>query len=102
MTIAIIETGGKQYLVSKGDTIQVEKLAGEAGSTIKFDKVLFTANGKNQDVGKPYLSGVVVEGKVKSQGRGKKVHVLKYKSKSKYRRKIGHRQAYTEVEITKV
>ena len=98
---AIIETGGKQYLVSKGDKIQVEKLDTEAGKTIKFDKVLFTSDGKSAEIGKPYVSGAVVEGKVISQGRGKKIHVLKYRAKSKYRRKIGARQAYTEIEIIK-
>jgi large subunit ribosomal protein L21 len=98
---SIIETGGKQYLVSKGDKIQVEKLAGEAGSTIKFDKVLFTAEGSNFVLGKPVVVGAIVEGKILKQGRGAKIHVLKYKAKSKYRRKIGARQSYTEVEITK-
>ena len=98
---AIIQTGGKQYLVSTGDKIQVEKLEGAAGSTIKFDQVLFTSNGNDVTVGKPTVSGAVVEGKVLKQGRSKKVHVLKYKAKSKYRRKQGHRQAYTEVEIVK-
>lgn len=96
--LAIIETGGKQYLVSKGDKIQVEKLEAEAGKTISFDKVLF----HDGTVGKPYISGAAVEGKVLKQGRAAKVHVLKYKAKSKYRRKIGARQHYTEVEITKV
>ena len=100
--LAIIETGGKQYLVSKGDKIQVEKLATEEGKTIKFDKVLFTSDGKKSEVGKPYIAGAVVEGKVLKQGRGKKIHVLKYKAKSKYRRKIGARQHFTEVEIIKV
>jgi large subunit ribosomal protein L21 len=95
--LSIFESGGKQYLVKTGDKIQVEKLAGEAGATITFDKVLFT-DGK---VGKPYISGSVVTGKVLKQGRGAKVHVLKYRAKSKYRRKIGARQAYTEIEITK-
>jgi large subunit ribosomal protein L21 len=94
---AIIETGGKQYLVNSGDKILVEKLAGEAGATITFDKVLF-ADG---NVGKPYISGATVQGKVLKQGKGDKIHVLKYKPKSKYRRKIGARQAYTEVEIIK-
>lgn len=96
--IAIFESGGKQYLVSKGDKIQVEKLAGEAGSTITFDKVLFV----DGNVGKPYVSGATVTGTVLKQGRSKKVHVLKYKAKSKYRRKIGARQAFTEIEITKI
>jgi large subunit ribosomal protein L21 len=98
---AIIETGGKQYLVSKGDKIQIEKLSGEAGESIKFDKVLFTAEGSAFELGKPLVSGAVVEGKILKQGRGTKIHVLKYKAKSKYRRKIGARQSYTEVEITK-
>ena len=100
--ISIFESGGKQYLVSKGSVIQVEKLAGEAGSTITFDKVLFTSAGSDANVGKPYISGASVQGKVLKQGRSRKIHVLKYKPKSKYRRKIGARQAYTEVEITKV
>jgi large subunit ribosomal protein L21 len=94
---AIIETGGKQYLVKTGDKIQVEKLAGETGATITFDKVLY-ADGT---VGKPFVSGAAVSGKVLKQGRGDKIHVLKYKAKSKYRRKIGARQAYTEIEIIK-
>ena len=94
---AIIETGSKQYLVKAGDKIQVEKLDGEAGSAITFDKVLY-ADGT---VGKPYVSGASVTGKILKQGKGKKIHVLKYKAKSKYRRKIGARQQYTEVEITK-
>jgi large subunit ribosomal protein L21 len=102
MTFAVIQTGGKQYLVAKGDKIQVEKLAGEKGDKISFDTVLATFSDKDYNLGKPAIDGAVVEGKVLSQGRGKKIHVLKYKSKSKYRRKIGHRQAFTEVEITKI
>ena len=100
--ISIFQTGGKQYIVSKGDKIQVEKLPGNAGETIKFDKVLFTSNGSDANVGKPFISGATVEGKVLRQARGEKIHVLKYKAKSKYRRKQGHRQHFTEVEITKV
>lgn len=100
--LAIFESGGKQYIVSKGDKVQVEKLAGEAGSTITFDKVLFTSTGSDANVGKPYISGASVQGKVLRQARSKKIHVLKYKAKSKYRRKIGARQHFTEVEIIKV
>ncbi|HYV33696.1 MAG TPA: 50S ribosomal protein L21 [Candidatus Limnocylindria bacterium] len=100
--LAIFESGGKQYLVSKGDKVQVEKLAAEEGKTINFDKVLFTSTGSDANVGKPYIAGATVQGTVLKQGRGKKIHVLKYKNKSKYRRKIGARQAFTEVEITKV
>jgi large subunit ribosomal protein L21 len=100
--IAIFESGGKQYIVSKGDKIQVEKLEVEEGKSIIFDKVLFTSTGSDAVVGKPFISGAVVQGKVLKQGRGKKIHVLKYKNKSKYRRKIGARQHFTEVEIIKV
>lgn len=93
--LSIIESGGKQYLVSKGDKIQVEKLVAEAGTTITFDKVLF----QDGTVGKPLVAGATVTAKVLKQGRAKKVHVLKYRPKSKYRRKIGARQHFTEVEI---
>jgi len=83
--IAIIQTGGKQYLVKTGDKIQVEKLEGETGSTIKFEKVLLTADSKDFQIGKPFIAGAVVEGKVLKQARGAKIHVLKYRAKSKYR-----------------
>lgn len=100
--LAIIEAGGKQYLVSRGDKIQVEKMSGEAGSEIVFDKVLFTGTDSDFVVGKPFIEKTTVTGKVLKQGRSKKVEILKYKAKSKYRKKQGHRQSYTEVEITKV
>jgi large subunit ribosomal protein L21 len=100
--IAIIETGGKQYLVSKGDIIQIEKIEGEKDAAVTFDKVLFSSDGKTHTVGKPYISGSTVEAKITKQARSKKVVILKYKAKSKYRRKQGHRQNYTEIEITKV
>lgn len=99
---AIIETGSKQYLVKKGDKIQVEKLAGEKDEVLKLDKVLFTSDEKTFSLGKPYVAGAVVEAKILTQGRGDKIHILKYKQKSKYRRKQGHRQSYTELEITKI
>lgn len=89
-------------MVSKGDKIQVEKLKGEAGETVKFGEVLLTSDGTSHELGKPFVSGAVVEGKVLKQGRGDKVRVFKYKAKSKYRRTIGHRQSFTEVEITKI
>lgn len=99
---AIIESGGKQYLVSEGDKIQVEKLDGEAGSTITFDKVLFMGDDSTQTVGTPVVSGKTVEGKILAQGRGDKIRIFKYKAKSKYRRTQGHRQAFTEIEIVKL
>ena len=102
MTFAVIQTGGKQYLVTKGDKIQVEKLEGEEGSKLNFDQVLATISDKDFEVGKPTLEGASVGATILKQGRGKKIEVLKYKAKSKYRKKIGHRQFYTEVEITKI
>lgn len=100
--ISIIQTGGKQYLVKAGTKIQVEKLAGEVGQTIKFEKVLMTSDGKEINLGKPFVNSAVVEGKILKQGKSKKIHVLKYRPKSKYRRKIGSRQQFTEVEIIKL
>ena len=102
MNVAIIESGSKQYLVSPKTKVQIEKVAGEVGETIKIDKVLLKTDGKNLEVGKPYISGAMVEATVLKQARSKKILVFKYKSKSKYRRKQGHRQNYTEIEITKI
>ena len=99
---AIIESGGKQYMVSKGDKIQVEKLDGDAGATVTFDKVLFVGDDKTYTLGKPVIEGVTVEGKILDQARGDKIRVFKYKAKSKYRKTQGHRQSYTEIEIIKV
>lgn len=102
MSFAVIQTGGKQYLVSKGDKIQIEKLEGEAGGKITFAEVLATISDSEYKIGKPLLDGATVEAIILEQGRGKKIHVLKYKAKSKYRKKIGHRQSFTEIEITKI
>ena len=102
MNLAIIETGGKQYLVSANSKIQVEKLSGDEGSTIKLDKVLMLSTDKGVELGKPHISGAIIEAKVLRQARGKKILVFKYKSKSRYRRKQGHRQEFTELEILKV
>ncbi len=99
---AIFEIGGKQYLVKEGDKVQIEKIDQAVGESISLDKVLFTEDGDKYSVGKPYIAGAVITAKVLKQGRGKKVEVLKYKAKSKYRKKIGHRQAYTEIEIVKI
>lgn len=102
MSFAVIATGGKQYLVAKGEKIQIEKLEGDTGDKVIFDQVLATVSDQDYAIGKPTLAGQTVEGKIVKQGRSPKIHVLKYKPKSKYRRKIGHRQAFTEVEITKI
>ena len=96
---AIIETGGKQYNVSVGDFIYVEKLDAQEGEKVVFDKVLM-ANGV---VGNPFVSGASVEGKVVKNGKGKKLHIFTYKpNKTSTRKKQGHRQPYTKVEITKI
>ena len=95
---AIIETGGKQYYVSEGSVIYIEKLDGEAGSKVKFDKVLM-ADGIT---GTPTVAGAIVEGEIVKNGKGKKIIVYKYNQKKNYRRKQGHRQPYTKVEIKKI
>ena len=99
---AIIETGGKQYKVAAGSKIKVEKLEGEAGSTITFDKVLLTSDGSDARIGMPYVSGAAVEAKVLRQARDRKKIVFRYHSKTRYRKRKGHRQHFTELEIIKV
>ncbi len=98
---AIIATGGKQYKVSEGDVIRVEKLKAEEGDTVTFDEVLAIGDDK-LTVGNPTIEKASVAGKVLEQGRGKKVIVYKYKNKSGYHKKNGHRQAYTKVQIDKI
>ena len=97
---AIIVTGGKQYTVAEGDVLYIEKLNVEAESTVKFDQVLAVLDGENTKIGTPVVEGAVVEAKVIKNGKGKKIHVLKYKAKKNEKKKIGHRQPYTKVEIT--
>ena len=101
---AVIETGGKQYLVKTGDTVVLEKLSGEVGETLSFDKVLLVAEDDGTDVkiGAPYLSGAVIEGKVEKQGRSRKLRVVKYKRKVRYHKAYGHRQHQTTVSISKI
>ena len=98
---AVIETGGKQYKVSEGDIIFVEKLGKNAGDEHVFDKVL-AIGGESLTVGTPYVEGATVTAKVVKSGRGKKIYVLKYKSKKNEKKKIGHRQDYTKVQINKI
>ena len=99
---AIIVTGGKQYKVSEGDVIYIEKLDNEAGDTVKFEQVLAILDGDKATFGTPVVEGACVEAKIVKNGKGKKVLVFKYKPKKNYRRRQGHRQPYTKVEITKV
>ena len=99
---AIIEACGKQYKVSKGDVVFFEKLEAEEGKTVKFDKVILVSDEGKVELGTPYVKGAKVEGKVIAHGKGKKIIVFKYKPKKNYRRKQGHRQPYTKVEITSI
>jgi large subunit ribosomal protein L21 len=99
---AVIVTGGKQYTVAEGDVLYIEKLNAEAESVVKFDEVLAVLDGENSKIGAPVVEGAAVEAKVVKNGKGKKIHVLKYKAKKGEKKKIGHRQPYTKVEITKI
>ena len=99
---AIIVTGGKQYTVAEGDILFVEKLGVEAEETVKFEQVLAVLDGENTKIGTPVVEGAAVEAKVVKNGKGKKVTVFKYKPKKGEKKKMGHRQPYTKVEITKI
>ncbi len=99
---AVIVTGGKQYTVAEGDVLFVEKLGVEAEETVKFEQVLAVLDGENTKIGAPVVEGASVTANVVKNGKGKKVLVFKYKPKKNYRRRQGHRQPYTKVEITKV
>ena len=104
MKYAVIKTGGKQYKVAEKQTLAVEKLKGEAGESVEFDQVLMIADGKGQDVqlGTPVLEGKKVAAKIVEQGRAKKINVVKYKPKIRYKIKKGHRQLFTKVQIDKI
>mgnify|MGYP002625190925 CR=1 FL=1 len=102
MKHAIIVTGGKQYRVAEGDVIFVEKLDAAAGESVKFDQVLAVLDGENSKIGAPTVEGAVVEAKVVKNGKGKKIRIFKYNAKKGYRKRQGHRQPYTKVEIGKI
>jgi large subunit ribosomal protein L21 len=97
---AVIQTGGKQYRVAEGDTLRVEKLAADAGAAIELDKVLLLGEGEDVRVGKPYVEGGKVTATVKAHGRSKKVKIVKFKRRKQYLKRQGHRQWYTELEVT--
>lgn len=99
---AVFVTGGKQYKVQQGDTLRVEKLAVEEGSSMEFDSILLVADGDRVEVGSPYVEGRKILATVRSHGRGKKVKVVKFKRRKGYLRQMGHRQSYTELEITDI
>lgn len=102
MKLAVIETGGKQYKVAVGDKINIEKLENKVGSSVVFDKVLLVVDGENVEVGAPYVKNVKVEGKLLETYKDDKKIVFKYRSKTRRRKKKGHRQEMTEVEITAI
>ena len=99
---AVLVTGGKQYTVAEGDVLYIEKLNAEAEATVKFDTVLAVLDGENPTIGAPVVEGAAVEATVVKNGKGKKITILKYKAKKNEKKKMGHRQPYTKVQITKI
>ena len=99
---AVIKTGGKQYKISEGDTLRVESLPYDEGEALEIDQVLMVADGDNIKLGQPYVEGSSVKAVVKSHGRGKKVEIIKFRRRKHYRKQQGHRQNYTELEITNI
>jgi large subunit ribosomal protein L21 len=97
---AVIKTGGKQYRVMQGETLRVEKLEAEVGAAVKFDQVLLLGEGDGITVGTPLVAGASVAATVKAQGRGDKVRIIKFRRRKHHMKQMGHRQYYTEVEIT--
>ena len=97
---AVIATGGKQYRVTEGQTLKVEKLTADVGASLDMDKVLMVANGDDVKIGKPYVDGGKVTATVKSHGRGEKIRIVKFRRRKHSRKTQGHRQSYTELEIT--
>lgn len=96
---AVIKTGGKQYRVSEGQTLKVERLEAEEGDAVAFDQVLMIADGERVQVGAPYVAGARVTATVKSQGRGPKILIVKFRRRKHYRKTQGHRQSFTELRI---
>ncbi|HEY4520317.1 MAG TPA: 50S ribosomal protein L21 [Candidatus Paceibacterota bacterium] len=101
MQFAVIKTGGKQYKVQEGDILTIEKLDSNNGE-VMFDSVLLSADGDKVTVGNPLITGAKVSAKVLKEGKGKKKMVFRYKSKTRYKKKKGHRQQFTQVQITKI
>ena len=97
---AVVQTGGKQYRVTEGATLRVEKIKADEGASVELDKVLMVGEGDSVRIGTPYVEGGKVTATVKSHGRGKKVNILKFKRRKHHMKRQGHRQWYTELEIT--
>jgi len=100
--LAVIKTGGKQYLVKKGDKIEIEKIEGKEGDEIEFTDILLLEKNKKVEIGKPKVEKAKVVGKILEQGRREKVIIFKYKPKKRYKKKAGHRQPYTKIEIKEI
>ncbi len=99
---AVVNSGGKQYKVQQGEVLRIEKIPGDVGSPVIFDRVLMFADGENVNIGRPALDDVSVEGHIVEQGKAKKIIVFKYKRRKRYRRKKGHRQEFTAVLIDSI
>tara|TARA_B100001094_G_scaffold248901_1_gene246059 strand:- start:1587 stop:1946 length:360 start_codon:yes stop_codon:yes gene_type:complete len=99
---AVIESGGKQHRVEEGEILQLEKLVAAAGDKVKFDKILLVGEGESVKIGKPYVEGGQVEAKVVRQGRGEKIKIVKFNRRKHFKKQQGHRQFFTEVEITAI
>ena len=99
---AIVDSGGKQYKVQEGEILRVEKLTGEVGDSVSFDRILMFSDGENVNVGTPLLEDVAVTGHIVEQGKAKKIIVFKYKRRKRYRRKRGHRQKFTAVKVDSI
>ncbi len=99
---AVLSTGGKQYKVEEGDVVRIEKIPGEVGTPVSFDKVLMLSNGEKVRVGTPLLEGISVNGHIIEQDKTRKILVFKYKRRKHYRRKQGHRQPFTAVKIDRI
>lgn len=97
---AVIKTGGKQYRVSQGDKLRVESLDADEGASVSLDQVMMVGEGEKVTVGSPVIAGASVSAKILNHGRGKKIDIVKFRRRKHYRRQMGHRQNYTEVEIT--
>lgn len=99
---AVVSTGGKQYKVQEGEVLRIEKIPGDVGDTVSFDRVLMMSDGDNVSIGQPVLDNVAVDGHIVEQGKAKKILVFKYKRRKRFRRKQGHRQQYTAVKIDRI
>lgn len=99
---AIVASGGKQYKTRQGEVLRVEKITGDIGSPVSFDRVLMFSDGQTVNIGQPFLANVVVKGHIVEQDKAKKFIVFKYKRRKRYRRKQGHRQPYTAINIDRI